>query len=242
MKVVFLDTETTSADDDRRMIQLAYKIIENWKEVKTYNKYFWTDVEISIWAKATHNITEDILKSKWINLEDERDLIQSDLEGAYIIAHNSDFDKKTLELEWFPVNDWKWIDSYVISYNLLTEDMVEAYNLQYLRYYFYPQDIKFSEEITAHDALWDILVLEKVFEQLEKIYLSNTDNEYYLDDMVEDTEKWIILRICKFPKHRWKLWVEVEKEDPGFINWVWNNVKMDKQLQATILNLLYKRK
>lgn len=251
MKVIFLDTETTSIWKDRWMIQLAYKIIENWKVVKIYNEYFRTQKKIEIWAKAIHNITEDILDQEGINLKDNQIFaeINTDLFWSYIIAHNSDFDKETLKIEWFNVDNYQWIDSQIIAYNLLTEDMVEAYNLQYLRYYFYPQDIEFSEGIIAHNALWDILVLEKVFEQLEKLFIEynkwaikiEKGSEWLYRRMVDNTDKWVILRICKFPKHRWELWSEVEKKDPGFIDWVWKNIDMDKKLENTILDLITSR-
>lgn len=243
MRLIYLDTETTSIWEDRWMIQLAYKIIENWKVVKVFNEYFVTEKKIEIWAKAIHNITEEILDQKWKELNSLiKTEITEDIEDWFIIAHNSDFDKETLKLEWFLVDDWKWIDSYNIAYNLLTEDMVEAYNLQYLRYYFYPQDIEFSEGITAHDALWDILVLEKVFEQLNIIYSDQynfeKDSVIKYQEMVNDTNKWIILRVCKFPKHRWKLWTNVLKDDIRYIHWIRDSVDMDKNLKNTINFLL----
>lgn len=241
-RIIFLDTETTSDKDDRKIIQLAYRIIENWKVIVTYNNFFKTDQEISIWAKAVHNITEDVLSENWIEFSPFLcKCIEETLQDGYIIAHNCSFDKESLRNHWFDVDSYKWIDSYTIAYNLILEHLVESYSLQYLRYYFFPQDIKFFEEISAHDALWDILVLEKVFEQLKLIYEASVSDEDIYEKMVEDTKKWIVLRICQFPKHKWKTWEEIEKTDPWFIDWVWKNIKMDKKLENTILNFLHKR-
>lgn len=50
------------------------------------------------------------------------------------------------------------------------------------------------------------------------------------------------VNICYFKKHKWETWTEVEKVDPGFIDRIWNNVQMDKNLENTILNLKTNRK
>lgn len=201
MKLIFLDTETTSLEDPK-MIQLAYKVVEyseDWKfvEKKTFNKLFKTDTKIDIGAMAIHHITESYLKENWNDLEDFREEIELDLKDSICIAHNSPFDKGVLDNHNIINPDKFWIDTKKVAYMLV--ENAEKYNLQYLRYYF---GVEFEEEINPHDALSDILVLEKVFHNLilEK---GECLFKQMILDFVNITLKPLLLRDIVFWQFKW---------------------------------------
>ena len=163
-KIIFLDTETTDTSPEPWMIQLGYIICDlKFNEIKRENFFFSleNDKVIDIWAMAVHHITNKILDQKltWDNRENsiKKEIAENDFNNAYLIAHNSPFDKNVLTCNWIITQDDQWIDSYNIAYSIFTDDDMR-YSLQYLRYYL---GCEFDEIIDAHDAMSDVIVLKK---------------------------------------------------------------------------------
>src|SRR3989338_10471414 len=81
-------------------------------------------------------------------------------ENYVVVAHNAPFDLMIIKKEGItPAN---FICTLRVARHLDKENKIEQYKLQYLRYYL---DIEI--DATAHDALGDVLVLEKLFERLK---------------------------------------------------------------------------
>ena len=244
--ILFFDTETTgilkdskwNVDSNWKMIQLAYRIIENWKKIDK-SMFFNTDSEIEIGATAVHNIYKDLLLEKsWGKYleNDVREELTETFSNKIIVAHNIDFDKDVLDKSWISYSD-KIIDTLKVAKILWSEDSLfnskwktpEYVNLQYLRYFFELYKIvdeKWDEEITtAHDAFWDVVVLENVFYSLFKIIkdkLSFSDEEV-LEVMQKMTDKeHILIKTMMIGKYRGKTFEEVANIDRWYLEWITN--------------------
>jgi len=219
VKLVLFDTETTWLDKDKRMIQLAYKVIvlDKWekKVVKTFNKLFKTWKKIAITAMATHHITEEMVEEEGVFLEDYKEEIEKDFENAILIAHNADFDRWVIDYE--EIDHSKaigWIDTYKVAYDLIDYEDVENHKLQYLRYYlglerFWGINHK---EIDPHDALSDVLILEALFFFLIALYQKrNPDYSLFniLEDFINISNREILLRTLNFGILKWYSFEEI---------------------------------
>lgn len=242
--ILFFDTETTGILKDERwritsngsMIQLAYRKLDGDKKIDD-NLFFQTDTEIEIGSMAVHGIYPKLLeeKSGWKYLDDEvRQRLSTIMNENIIVAHNIDFDKDVLEKEWISYTD-KMIDTLKVAKVLWSEGVLknskwkepEYVNLQYLRYFFelYEiQDENWEEECTtAHDAFWDVVVLENVFYSLFNIIKNKLEisDEKVLEMMQEMTKKeFILIKTMRIGKYRWKTFEEVANIDRGYLQWI----------------------
>jgi DNA polymerase III epsilon subunit-like protein len=103
------------------------------------------------------------------------------------------------------------------------EEKIDRYNLQYLRYL-----LDIDVEATAHDAMGDVLVLEKLFERLKNKMMSEIPAEgeeklsedEVIEKMIEISSHPSILHTFKFGKHNGKRIEDVLKIDRGYLQWL----------------------
>ena len=96
---------------------------------------------------------------------------------------------------------------------------IAQHKLQYLRYYF---GVEFSEKPQIHDALGDVLVLEKVFYKLHELLKLREPAKYEAElraMMIEISSHPSILYMCKFGKHKGTVWSQVPRD---YLDWVVN--------------------
>ena len=62
-KYIILDTETTGAGENDRIIQLGYMVLDG-KDVEVHNEFCSSEVPISYGAMEVHNITPDMIEGK----------------------------------------------------------------------------------------------------------------------------------------------------------------------------------
>lgn len=217
---LFLDTETTdvSENQDARLIQVACTFGGD-----RFESLFRTDQDIKLMAMATHHITGDMLQGKeYFTDSTFKQTLQRFLQDSILVAHNAKFDVEFLKREGVEVP--RHICTMKLAQHLDDTGEFENYQLQYLRYLF---GCKFEEKINPHDALSDVLVLEKVFEKLSK---NLTEQE-----MLEITEKPVLLPRCHFKKHKGELWKDVANEDIGYLQWMKREMKdMSEDLAYTV--------
>ena len=244
--IMFFDTETTGILKDEKwqitsnwkMIQLAYRVLHN--DIKSDNNIFFnTDTEIAIWAIAVHGIYKKLLeeKSGWKYLEnDVRRELDEVFSDKILVAHNIDFDKDVLDKSGISYSD-KMIDTLKVAKIMWSEWVLfnskwqapEYVNLQYLRYFFELYEINDSnwnaECTTAHDAFWDVVVLENVFYSLFEIIkdkLEVSDDEV-LEIMQAMTRKeYTMIEVMRIGKYRGKTFEEVSRIDRGYLEWITN--------------------
>ena len=214
-KLIFLDTETTGIEDKDRLCQVAYKFKGKEKEA-----LFKPPVPISVDAMAVAHITNKMVDKcePFINSEMFQDLqkILVD-EKNILVAHNAKFDVEMLKREGLETKNI--IDTYKVAQAWDKEAIIPKYKLQYLRYYFNLE----IENVVAHDALGDVLVLEKIFEHLfAEMLKESNDEKKVLDEMIEISKLPILIKTMNFGKYNGEKVADVAQKDPQYLEWLLN--------------------
>jgi exodeoxyribonuclease X len=224
-KIVFLDTETTGVNATDFLCQLAYKTStafagDSSMPMETFCELFKPPIKIPPEASAVTHISNKMVADKPAFKEsDAYKNIKSLLENrdTVMVAHNAKFDIGMIEREGItPANT---ICTLRVARALDNENKLPQHKLQYLRYYL---DIEI--EATAHDALGDVLVLEKLFERMfDKIKKENdcTDEET-LEKMIDISSCPSLMHSFSFGKHSGKTVAEVASSDRGYLEWFLN--------------------
>ena len=171
-KYVLLDTETTGAGENDRIIQLGFMVLEG-KNVEVYNDLCYSEVPIAIPAMETHGITPEMIEG--LPTCRETGAFRA-LEGLndpenILIIHNAPFDLGMLAKENF-TSRMRLIDTLRCAKHLFDDE--EAHRLQYFRYRLGLYKIEQAEaqalgiEVKAHDAIGDVLVLKLFLSELRK--------------------------------------------------------------------------
>lgn len=226
-KLIFFDTETTGNTDKDYLCQLAYKT-----ESETFCELFKPPLKIPPEASAVHHITNKMILDKEIFQESQdyqkiKNLFEDSNNIA--VAHNAIFDISMFKKEGIEIN--KFICTLRVARYLDPEGKIERYNLQYLRYL-----LEIEIEATAHDAMGDVLVLEKLFERLfnkmaEQVkaesaqggssdYKEEELKEIVLRKMVEISSRPTLLKYINFGKYSGKEVKEIAQIDPGYLEWL----------------------
>jgi exodeoxyribonuclease X len=213
-KLIFLDTETTGNEPVKDFLcQLAFKT-----EDETYCELFKPPISIPPEASAVTHITDKHVKDKPAFRESEdygriKKLLES--EDAVLIAHNAKFDVAIIAKE--DIVPTQVIDTLRVARALDTKNVVPNFRLQFLRYY-----LGIEIEAQAHDALGDVLVLEKLFERLlEKIMKEDgIDRDAAIEKMIDISSRPSLLHGFSFGKHIGKKIEEVYLVDRGYLEWM----------------------
>lgn len=212
-KLIFFDTETTGNTDEDFLCQLAYKINE-----ETFTGLYKPPKRIPPEASAVHHITNKMLENAIAFKENPdykkiKELFED--ENSVVVAHNALFDLAMMHKE--DINPKNFICTLRVARDLDREGKIERYNLQYLRYL-----LEIEVEAVAHDALGDVLVLEKLFERLMKKIKDedNASDEDTIKKMIDISSRPSILRTFSFGKHNGKTIAEVCATDRGYLEWL----------------------
>jgi len=238
-KFIFFDTETTGLDAEDRLLQLAtmYRTDGNalgddaGAMYETTNNLYNPGRPINPKAGAVHQITEEkiagapIFKDSPQAVELRKSVQDS---GNIFIAHNAPFDIKMLRRE--DVNIHQYICTLQVAMHLDIESTIKSYSLQSLR-----QLYNIEVEAAAHDALGDVVVLEKVFNKLFKLIreLNPTWNDMEIaGEMMVKTRTPILLKRMPFGKHKDVLFKEMPLT---YLRWMLKNMSdLSINMQHTI--------
>lgn len=213
-KIIFLDTETTGNEPKKDFLcQIAYKTKD-----ETFCELYKPPIHIPPEASAVTHITDKTVANKIAFKESpEYNKIKKLLESpdSVMVAHNNKFDYAILQNE--DINPSNTICTLRVARALDKNNVIPQYRLQYLRYYL---DIDIEAE--AHDALGDVLVLEKLFERLlDKIMKEDgVSEEKAIEKMIEISSRPSIMNVFNFGKHSGKTVEEVVKIDRGYLDWM----------------------
>lgn len=211
--IIFFDTETTGNTENDFLCQIAYKT-----NSETFNGLYKPSVKIPPEASAVHHITNKMVADKPSFSESPdskkiKELFEN--ENSIVVAHNAQFDLMIIKKEnIIPKN---FICTLRLARYLDPEGKIDRYNLQYLRYL-----LELEIEAIAHDALGDVLVLEKLFERLKKKLMENENlnEEEALEKMIEVSSRPSLLVTVGFGKHMGKKVEEIAKVDRGYLEWL----------------------
>lgn len=212
-KIIFFDTETTGNTEKDFLCQIAYKTDGN-----NFVGLYKPPIKIPPEASAIHHISNKMLEDKPTfkesgDLKKIKELFEN--KDSVVVAHNAPFDLMIVKKENIvPAN---FICTLRLARYLDPEEKIEKYNLQYLRYFL---DIEI--DATAHDALGDVLVLEKLYERLKKklIEQNNLKEEEAVQKMIEISSHPSIFKSIKFGKYNGKQIADIVKMDRGYLEWL----------------------
>ncbi|OGI46275.1 hypothetical protein A2121_01515 [Candidatus Nomurabacteria bacterium GWB1_40_6] len=225
-KLIFFDTETTGNEEKDFLVQIAYKTND-----ENFTGLYKPPTKIPPEASAVHHITNKMVAEKPTFKEStDQPIIKKLFEDkdSVVVAHNAPFDLMIIKKE--DINPNKFICTLRVARELDKEGKIERYNLQYLRYL-----LDLDVEATAHDALGDVLVLEKLFERLyNKIQEetkkdplaprgtppSQAGEDSVIEKMIEISSHPSLLRTFNFGKHLGKKIEDVLATDRGYLEWL----------------------
>ena len=216
-KLIFFDTETTGNTEKDFLCQIAYKVDDN-----TFAGLYKPQIKIPPEASVIHHITNKMVADKPTFKESTdqpkiKKLFED--ENSVVVAHNAPFDLVMIKKE--GIEPKRFICTLRLARYLDPEEKIEKYNLQYLRYY-----LDLDVEATAHDAMGDVLVLEKLFERLKKKMIDEesasrrTNENEAIEKMIEVSSHPSLLHTFKFGKYSGKRIEEVVQTDRGYLKWL----------------------
>jgi len=212
-ELLFLDTETTGNEAKDRLCQIAYS--DGTKRVSALYK---PPLPISIESMAVHHITEKMVAHRpafefSMEYKELHEKLHADT--TVLVAHNALFDIDMLKKEGIIME--RWIDTLRVARSLDPEEKIPSYRLQYLRYF-----LDLDVEGLAHDALGDVLVLEKLFERLlKKIMKENAvDENTAIEEMMRISKEPALIRTFRFGKYNGQKVENVANEDKGYLEWL----------------------
>lgn len=211
-KLIFLDTETTGAGPNDRLCQVAYNFKGN-----EFEALFKPPLPIEVEAMSVSHITNKMVEDKdsFEGSKMQKDLKELFDGGNILVAHNAGFDVDMLKREGLEMPNV--IDTLKVVQHIDSEAEIPKYNMQYLRYYF---DLN-VEDATAHDALGDIRVLEKLFDLLyQKMEGSGGEEESILKEMIDISARPVLIKKFNFGKHIGLKVAEVAQSDKGYLEWL----------------------
>ncbi len=211
--IIFFDTETTGNTEKDFLCQIAYK-----NGAKNFTGLYKPPVKIPPEVSAIHHITNKMVEDSPTFTESNdfktiKELFEN--KDSVVVAHNAPFDLMIIKKEGIiPAN---FICTLRLSRYLDPEEKIEKYNLQYLRYF-----LEIEIEATAHDALGDVLVLEKLFERLKKkiIEQEKISEDEAIKKMIEISSKPSIFKTMKFGKYNGKKIEDILRSDRGYLEWL----------------------
>jgi len=226
-KIIFFDTETTGNEPKKDFVcQLAYKT-----DTETFNELYKPSIPIPPEASAITHITNKMVADKKAFKESEsyndvKTLFENP--DSVVVAHNAKFDLAIISKEdIFPAN---FICTLRVARFLDKENKIPQYKLQFLRYF-----LDIDIEASAHDALGDVLVLEKLYERLlakimkpARSASSTADaggeeeltEEQAIEKMIEISSKPSLMSMFNFGKYNGKTVGEVANIDRGYLEWM----------------------
>ncbi|HLP86373.1 MAG TPA: exonuclease domain-containing protein [Candidatus Paceibacterota bacterium] len=213
-KIIFLDTETTGNEPKKDFLcQLAYKT-----DGETFSELYKPAIPIPPEASAVTHITNKMVADKKVFKEsDEYQKIKELLESpdSIMVAHNNKFDYEIIKKE--GITPARTICTLRVARALDKNNVIPQYRLQYLRYF-----LDIDIEACAHDALGDVLVLEKLFERLlDKIIKEDqVTEEEAIEKMIEISSRPSLMNAFNFGKYMGKTIAEVAEIDRGYLEWM----------------------
>jgi DNA polymerase-3 subunit epsilon/exodeoxyribonuclease X len=243
-KYVLLDTETTGAGDNDRIIQLGFIVLDG-KKVDVYNDMCSAEVPIGYGAMEVHGITPDMIEGKpeCTQTPAFQALCDVNTPDNVLIIHNAPFDLGMLSKENF-TSQMRLIDTLRCARHLFEEE--EAHRLQYFRYRLGLYKIEKAEadalgiEVKAHDAIGDVLVLKLFLTELRKRLQERFEGVNPIDKMVELTQTPVFYtRPLKFGKYKGKTLTEIAETDKGYLTWMLGNMEnLDEDMRYSISTVL----
>lgn len=241
---VLLDTETTGAGENDRIIQLGFMVLRG-KTVDVFNDLCSCEVPIGYGAMEVHGITPEQIVDKPSCRETSafKALEALNTPENVMIIHNAPFDLGMLAKENF-TSKMRLIDTLRCAKHLFDEE--DSHRLQYFRYRLglYKNEQAEADAlgivVRAHDAIGDVLVLKLFLSELRKRLSERFGEVNPIDKMVELTQTPVLItKALKFGKHKGKTLSEIAQSDAGYLAWMLANMEnLDEDMKYSIAKVL----
>lgn len=235
-QIIFFDTETTGNEPKNDFLcQIAYKIANpnsSEQASETFCELYKPSIPIPPEASAITHITNKMVADKETfagSMGHKRIKELFEDPNSVVVAHNAKFDIAIIDKE--NIHPSNFICTLRVARYLDKENKIPQYKLQYLRYFL---DIEIEAE--AHDALGDVLVLEKLYERLYKKVLEEIrknplpltgtppsqegEEMRVIEKMIEISSKPSLMNLFNFGKYNGKTVEEVANIDRGYLEWM----------------------
>ena len=159
---VVLDLETSGIDNKRdEIIEVAMIRYENGKEVARYDDLIKVDFKLAEIITIITGITDKDLKEKGKYRDDVFAEVEKVVQGAYVVAHNSNFDVGFLKAKGVKLDILGVIDTIPLAQILMPE--AASYSLESLT-----DDLAISHE-NSHRAMADVEATLELLKHLWKL-------------------------------------------------------------------------
>lgn len=204
------DTETSALDGE--ILEIAVITFQGREKISEKSELFKPKGKMTFGAMGVNHITPEMVEDK-----DHWDNVKTDWlpDSEYLVAHNAKFDVNMIGSE--VTEKYKVICTLELARKFISKDDCDSHSNMSL-YYYLGLNKKYKKwpKGDAHRALYDAEITSRVFlEMLERFDLS-------LEEAYSKSQPEFI---CYFNKHRDKLWVQVVKEDPDYVQWLLDNNK-----------------
>lgn len=222
---VFLDVETSGFADDDKIVELAFKAPPNVSVIA--HSLFNPEREIGHEAMAVTHITNKMVKDAPLFLGSPlHTTLNNLLKENVLVAHNADFDMKFLKREGIEING-PHICTYKVAYHQDEKAELPKHTLQYLRYHFFEEEEFSGENIVAHSAASDVLVLERLYKHLLQ--------SFTMEQMIEISAKPMLVKKFTFGKFKGEWIKDVARKDPNYLIWMRREMaNMEESLRYTV--------
>lgn len=218
MKLIFLDTETTSVapvnGNQPRLVSLGFQLSE---EDKPTVAYFNPPTPITYSAMGVHGITHEMVADRPLFEGHEiHKWLTGEIPQRILIAHNAEFDVGILKNEGITNIPFTICTMKVASWILKD---AEGHSLSSLRYqYKLPVDGH-----SPHDVGFDVVMLTQLFKYLFDTMQAlhpEKDERTILADMATMSKIPRLQKQAYTKKHKGKTWEQVAREDPDYMRWM----------------------
>lgn len=209
MKIAVVDTETTGADEDDQVVEVAsvQLTLNDSRELmrtKTWSSLFRPTVPVKAVGRAAHHITDAELQKAPMIYES----LPLPIVGEVMACHNVKFDLQMLLQSGVPreMLPEKLICTWKCAMHLWPD--APKHSNQVLRYHLGAKQIKTSK-LPPHRALPDALVTASNLMLMLDIRT--------VDELVEMSSQPVLLHKIKFGKYVGQTW---ETLDDGYLHWI----------------------
>lgn len=201
--IIVLDTETTGTDPTQDcVVELAGAVIEGPLRYDTLVK---PTRSIPPEASAVHHLTDADFNEAMPTLEEAWREMETKLGNeppVILAAHNAPFDASFIGAL---SGGAPWLDTCRCARHIYPD--CPNFSNQTLRYYL-KLEPDLPRSLAPHRALYDVIVTADLLAQL---LISHS-----IDELLKLQEQPVLLRICRFGKHRDVPWSEVPKD---YLKW-----------------------
>jgi len=216
--MVFVDCETTGLG--REDVLCSVGVVSN--DICLYELYN-EGKKIPAVASSVHNITNEMIQNKPPFAKGEIFSFLRQNSQKTLTGHNLPFDMAMLErsgLFW----QGDMIDTLRVSKHLMPD--LESYKLNFLRYELrlYKKE---SRKLIAHNALDDALLEKLLYEELLQLASK--------EEMIELSQKPVLLQKLPFGKYAGRYIEEVSMIDRGYLEWMLRGINdLDEDLRYSV--------